>query len=165
MSANPGPKPGYRQGVGVLLVNCDGLVFVAQRIDSPGEAWQMPQGGIDEGEEPLAAAFRELEEEIGTRDAEYLAESADWYSYDLPPDIARRLWGGNYAGQTQKWFALRFTGNDGDIHLDGHERPEFSRWKWVELDALPSLIVPFKRRLYEDLVTEFADSIRPLREA
>ena len=158
----PEPKAGYRPGVGVMLVNSRGSIFVARRIDTPGDAWQMPQGGIDDGETPLEAALRELEEEIGTSKAEFLGESRGWLDYALPPEIAGRMWGGQYAGQTQKWFALGFTGDDADIDLDRHDRPEFSDWKWAALDDLPRLIVPFKRRLYEDIVAEFEDRVRKI---
>lgn len=156
----PEPKEGYRPGVGVMLVNGQGLIFVARRIDTPGDAWQMPQGGIDGGETPVEAALRELEEEIGTGRAEVLAETPYWLDYELPPEIAGRIWGGKYSGQTQKWFLLRFTGDDRDIDLDHHDHPEFSDWKWAALEDLPRLIVPFKRRLYEDVVAAFEDSVR-----
>ena len=153
------PKAGYRPGVGVMLVNGQGLIFVARRIDTPGDAWQMPQGGIDDGETPVEAALRELEEEIGTGRAEVLAETPYWLSYELPPELAGRMWDGRYTGQTQKWFLLRFTGDDRDIDLDT-EHPEFGAWRWAALDDLPRLIVPFKRRLYEDLVAAFEDAVR-----
>ena len=145
----------YRRGVGVMLLNRDGRVLVARRIDTPGEAWQMPQGGIDPGETPRQAALRELREEIGTDKVAFLAESRGWLRYDLPPDLIPRLWGGRYRGQEQKWFALRFLGRDEDIRLDT-DRPEFRAWKWVPVEALPGLIVPFKRRLYEQVMAEFA---------
>jgi putative (di)nucleoside polyphosphate hydrolase len=148
------PAPGYRPCVGVMLLNSDNRVFVAERIDTPG-AWQMPQGGIDKGETPLAAARRELEEETGTDRAELIAESRHWLSYDLPADLSGRLWRGKYRGQTQKWFAFRFLGTDEDIDLVAHH-PEFARWRWAEMQDLPRLIVPFKRRVYEQVVEEFA---------
>lgn len=144
----------YRPGVGLMLLNRDGLVFVAQRLDMPSDAWQMPQGGIDEGEDPRTAAIRELEEEVGTANAEILAESRDWYLYDLPPELRGVLWGGKFRGQRQKWFALRFLGDDGDINI-ATEHPEFSAWKWAAMADLPDLIVPFKRQLYRELVAEF----------
>jgi putative (di)nucleoside polyphosphate hydrolase len=144
----------YRNGVGVMLVNRDGRVFVAERIDMPG-AWQMPQGGIDAGEAPAHAALRELKEEIGTDRAEIIAESSDWLSYDLPAKLREKVWGGRYRGQRQKWFLCRFTGSDADIDLDHHHHPEFSRWRWVEPELLPSLIVGFKRDLYIRLLAEF----------
>ncbi len=136
-----------------MLINRDGLVFVAQRIDMPSEAWQMPQGGIDAGEEPRAAALRELKEEIGTDRAEIVAESRDWYAYDLPAELGF-LWGGRYRGQRQKWFAARFGGSDADIDI-ATATPEFSAWRWAKASSLPVLIVPFKRPLYEALVAEF----------
>jgi putative (di)nucleoside polyphosphate hydrolase len=144
----------YRPGVGIMLINRDGRVFVAKRIDTISEAWQMPQGGIDDGEDPRTAALRELEEEIGTNRAEIIAESADWYSYDLPDEIIPKIWGGKYRGQKQKWFALRFTGSDADINIQT-AHPEFCEWKWVPMHELPNLIVPFKRELYAALVAEF----------
>jgi len=149
------PRAGYRQGVGIMLVNQAGLVFVAQRIDMAEEAWQMPQGGIEAGETPAEAAMRELAEEIGTNDAEILAETAGWHDYDLPPDLAGRVWGGRYRGQTQKWLACRFLGHDEDIDLDT-EHPEFRAWKWAELERLSAMIVPFKRALYDTVIAELA---------
>ncbi len=145
----------YRPGVGIMLLNRDGKVFVAQRIDMPSAAWQMPQGGIDKGESPLAAAWRELKEETGTDRAEIIGESRGWYCYDLPADLVPRLWHGRFRGQTQKWFAFRFLGRDEDIRIDT-EKPEFSNWKWADMSALPDLIVPFKRALYIQLLDEFA---------
>ena len=144
----------YRQGVGVMLLNRRAEVLVGKRIDMPSDAWQMPQGGIDAGETAEAAAWREMHEEIGTDKAALLAESRDWYFYDLPPDLADQIWRGRFRGQRQKWFAFRFLGQDADIDITTH-RPEFSAWKWAPLAELPALIVPFKRRLYADLVSEF----------
>jgi len=145
----------YRLGVGIALFNGENKVFVAQRIDNPGPAWQMPQGGIDKNEKPLDAAWRELHEETGIRSAELLAESKDWLRYDLPADLAGRLWKGRYRGQEQKWFAFRFTGKESEIDIAG-PNPEFSAWKWVALKETPNLIVPFKRSLYDQVVQEFA---------
>jgi putative (di)nucleoside polyphosphate hydrolase len=145
----------YRPGVGVMLMNAVGQVFVARRIDMVSEAWQMPQGGIDEGEEPLQAALRELREETGTDKAALLKESSDWHTYDLPEELIPRIWGGKYRGQKQKWFAMRFTGADSDINIVT-EDPEFSEWRWVPMRELPNIIVPFKRALYQALVEEFA---------
>jgi putative (di)nucleoside polyphosphate hydrolase len=142
-----------------MLINGEGRAFVGQRIDVFEEAWQMPQGGIDEGESPPQAALRELHEEAGTDKGEIVAEVADWLDYELPETTAAGRWGGKYRGQTQKWFALRFTGVDADIDLDAHE-PEFKAWRWMELDALPGLVVPFKRPIYERVVAEF----RPVAE-
>lgn len=147
-------KPGYRPCVGIMLLDAAGRVFVGQRCDTPAEAWQMPQGGIDPGEDVLAAGLRELKEEIGTAAAELLYESRWWRSYDLPVDIARRLWHGRYHGQTQKWLALRFTGSDRDIVLDG-AHPEFCAWRWLPPDELVARIVPFKRDVYLSVVEEF----------
>ncbi|HXQ40668.1 MAG TPA: RNA pyrophosphohydrolase [Candidatus Udaeobacter sp.] len=144
----------YRPGVGVMLLNRQAEVLVGKRIDMPSDAWQMPQGGIDADETPEAAAWREMREEIGTDKAALLAESRDWYFYDLPPDLADQIWHGRFRGQRQKWFAFRFLGQDGDIDITTH-RPEFSDWKWAPMAELPSLIVPFKRRLYADLLAEF----------
>ena len=149
----------YRRGVGIMLLNDRAEVFVAQRIDMPSSAWQMPQGGIDEGEAPETAAWREMEEEIGTRAAVVLAESRGWYRYDLPAELVPRVWKGRYRGQEQKWFAFRFTGTDADIAIDG-KHPEFSTWKWAPVATLPQLIVPFKRQLYSELVAEFGHLAR-----
>jgi putative (di)nucleoside polyphosphate hydrolase len=151
----------YRRGVGIMLVNPSGLVFVAKRIDMPSEAWQMPQGGIDAGETPLEAAKREMLEEIGTDKADFVAESAGWYTYELPPDLIGVIWGGRYRGQQQKWFVARFTGRDIDVNI-ATEHPEFLDWKWAEPARLPDLIVPFKRALYQDIVNEFTPVIAEL---
>lgn len=144
----------YRPGVGLMLFNPQGLVFTAKRIDTEADAWQMPQGGIDEGETPRQAAFRELKEEIGTDSAEILGESADWFRYDLPQDLVGKVWKGRFRGQTQKWFALRFTGRDCDIDIRT-EHPEFRDWRWSRFDQLLTLIVPFKRDLYRAVISEF----------
>jgi len=145
---------GYRAGVGVMLLDRGNRVFVGRRIDTAGDNWQMPQGGIDKGESPRHAALRELKEEAGVDKAEILAESARWLTYDVPREIAGRLWRGRYRGQMQKWFAMRFTGEDRDIDLHTHH-PEFDAWKWVAPAELPRLIVPFKRQLYLDVLKEF----------
>ena len=150
--------PRYRRGVGIMLLDERNRVFVAQRIDFPGDAWQMPQGGIDRGESPLAAALRELKEEIGTDKAVPIAETKGWLSYELPAELRGRLWRGRFRGQRQKWFLMRFTGRDSDIDL-ATEHPEFSAWKWVGPAELPRLIVPFKRRLYLDLLEQFAEQL------
>lgn len=144
----------YRLGVGVMLINDKRRVFVGRRNDMAGDHWQMPQGGIDEGEEPRAAALREMTEEIGTGKAEILAESQGWFAYDLPPALSSTAWKGRYRGQKQKWFAARFTGRDSDINLET-EHPEFTAWRWIEPADLPRLIVPFKRKLYIDVMEEF----------
>ncbi len=155
------PEAGYRLGVGIMLLNPQGRVFVGRRIDTKEEAWQMPQGGIDKGEEPVQAAFRELEEEVGTAAAELLLESRGWFSYDLPRRIAGRLGRGRYRGQTQKWFALRFTGTDQDIN-PATAHPEFDAWEWVAFEDLVPRIVAFKRPLYEAVIAEFAPRLRAL---
>lgn len=147
----------YRLGVGVVLLNADGLVFVAKRIDTPGDAWQMPQGGIDADEDPREAVMRELDEEIGTNNAEIIAETEDWLTYDLPKDVRKKVWKGRYRGQKQKWYAMRYLGQDSDIDLNTHKHPEFSQWRWAEMHTLPDLIVPFKRDLYLDIVDAFID--------
>ncbi len=144
----------YRRGVGIALFNAQSKVFVAERIDTPG-AWQMPQGGIDKREDPWPAALRELKEEIGTAKAERLGET-DWLRYELPPHLLGVAWKGKYRGQEQKWFAARFTGEDGDIDLEADSHPEFRAWRWASLVALPDLIVPFKRPLYLSVVEAFA---------
>ena len=144
----------YRPCVGLMVLNAEGQVFVAQRNDMRSEAWQMPQGGIDKGETPEDAALRELEEEIGTADAEILAESADWHSYDLPRELVPKLWKARYRGQTQKWFVLRLNGGDETINIDT-KHPEFSAWKWVDVGDVVDLAVPFKRDLYRRIVEEF----------
>ena len=149
----------YRPGVGILLLNRHGKVFVGGRIDMRSDAWQMPQGGIDPGETPEQAAFREFGEEVGTDKAEIVAESGDWYFYDLPDELLGKIWGGKYRGQKQKWFVFRFLGEDSDIRIDGVHR-EFHDWRWVDFEELPGLAIPFKRRLYEALVAEFAPVVQ-----
>jgi putative (di)nucleoside polyphosphate hydrolase len=149
----------YRLGVGIALIDPQARVFVARRIDTAENAWQMPQGGIDAGEDPRTAAFREMGEEIGTGKAEVLAETPGWLSYDLPPDIADRIWKGRYRGQKQKWFLMRFTGQDSDIDI-ATEHPEFSAWRWADFHSLPGLIIPFKRELYTTVVETFLPHIR-----
>ncbi|MGE0746394.1 MAG: RNA pyrophosphohydrolase [Rhodospirillales bacterium] len=157
------PPAGYRPCVGLMLVNPAGLVFVGRRDDTP-DAWQMPQGGIDDGETPRQAALRELREETGTDRAEIVAESQSWLRYDLPAELRGRLWGGSYVGQAQKWFVLRFLGADADFVLDAHQR-EFAEWRWAPLDDLPRLIVPFKRAVYEAVVAEFRPVVASLRRS
>jgi putative (di)nucleoside polyphosphate hydrolase len=163
MAETPAAKPSatalpYRRGVGIILVNDAGRIFVAKRIDMPSDAWQMPQGGIDPGESPLEAAKREMFEEVGTDKAEFVAESAGWYRYDLPPELVGVIWGGRYRGQEQKWFVARYTGADTDINI-ATENPEFLDWKWAEPAHVPKLIVPFKKQLYEDVLAELAGAI------
>jgi putative (di)nucleoside polyphosphate hydrolase len=149
-----GPKD-YRRCVGVMLLNRQGLVFVGRRIDrEANETWQMPQGGVDAGENLADAARRELAEETGITRAELLAEAPDWLKYDLPPHLMGVALKGKYRGQTQKWFAMRFLGDDAEIDLNVHE-PEFDAWRWVPMTELPSLIVPFKRQVYVDVIKAF----------
>ncbi len=149
----------YRPNVGAALFNHAGQVFVGRRADLSADAavvWQMPQGGIDEGEDPAAAVLRELEEEIGTARATILAEHPDWLTYELPAALAQRAFRGRYRGQRQKWFALRFEGTDADIRLDAHSHPEFSAWRWAALAELPGLAVAFKRETYIEVARAFS---------
>lgn len=156
----------YRLNVGIALFNADGLVLIGRRfrddgpeIILPGLEWQMPQGGIDEGEDARQAAIRELHEETNVRSIAILAEAPDWYSYDLPPEAVGGGWTTRYRGQTQKWFAFRFTGPDSEIDVlkpaGGKHRAEFEAWRWEDLETLPGLIVPFKRGVYDQVVAAF----------
>lgn len=146
----------YRPCVGVVLVNRDGLIFAGQRLDTPGQAWQMPQGGIDEGEAPRKAALRELREETGiTADlVEFVAKTDGWITYDLPPALLGKAWGGRYRGQRQKWFLYRFLGRDDQIRIDS-DHPEFAAWRWIGADEMVAAIVPFKRAVYDQVVAAF----------
>jgi putative (di)nucleoside polyphosphate hydrolase len=148
----------YRPAAGVMLINGQGRVFVAQRLDSTLEAWQMPQGGLDEGEEPLDGALRELEEETGIRQdkVEIIARCPAELYYDLPDDLVGKMWKGKWRGQRQHWFLARFTGTDADINLET-EHPEFRAWKWADPQDLPAMIVPFKKALYEEVLKTFAE--------
>lgn len=148
----------YRPCVGLVLLNADGQIFVGDRIDLPG-AWQMPQGGVDEGETPEQTAIRELKEEVGTDQAEIIRKAPETFKYDLPAERIPSFWNGRFRGQEQTWFALRFTGKDSDIILDAHEEPEFSAWKWASKDHIMDTIVPFKRELYARVFEEFSDLI------
>ena len=147
----------YRPGVGIMLLNARNEVFVGRRLDREEPAWQMPQGGIDDGEEPAAAAVRELEEEIGTSNAEILAISKDWLQYTWPATVNVKGKLQRFMGQRLRWFVMRFKGLDSEINV-ATPHPEFSAWKWVSMDSLPELIVDFKRQLYQDLLGEFADA-------
>ena len=144
----------YRPCVGLMLLNRQGQVFVGKRIDQTVEGWQMPQGGIDAGEDPRTAVMRELKEEVGTDKARIIGEMDNWLTYDLPPHLIGVAFHGRYKGQRQKWFALRFLGEDRDIDLYSHE-PEFAEWKWVEMEHLSALIVPFKRDTYAAVIAAF----------
>ena len=151
----------YRPCVGVMVLNARNDVWVGRRVNSPNQGqysafWQMPQGGIDEGEAPAAAALRELREETSIHSATILAESSCWHRYDLPPDLLGRIWDGRYRGQMQRWFAIRFKGADSEINIDppDHER-EFAEWRWASMIDLPKLIVPFKRDVYSKVIAEF----------
>jgi len=141
----------YRPCAGMMVLNRENKVFVAKRIDTLSEHWQMPQGGIDPGEDPLEAAFRELEEEIGTRNVAHIHSLDEWLTYDLPENLLGKLWKGKYRGQKQKWSLFRFLGEDREINIET-DHPEFSEWRWVEAEELPKLIVPFKRDIYETIV-------------
>jgi len=160
----------YRRSAGVALLNRDGAVFIGRRNKRrdaelvAGHEWQMPQGGVDEGETPYQAALRELFEETNVASTSLIAEAPQWLHYDLP-DAARGRWRGRYRGQTQKWFLMRFEGDDAEIDIErpggGAHPPEFDAWRWERLEALPSLVVPFKRRVYEGVVAAFAPLARP----
>jgi len=157
----------YRPCVGVALFNRDGLVWIGMRSDKEAEGegeghwWQMPQGGLDEGEDPYKASLRELYEEASVKSVSLIQEAPGWFKYDLPPDLVGQSWGGRYRGQKQKWFALRFEGKESEIDVlhpgGGKHKAEFSAWRWEKLARLPDLIVPFKRKVYEEVVAAFKD--------
>ena len=146
----------YRPCVGVVLVNDAGLIFAGRRHDGPASAWQMPQGGIDEGEKPREAALRELREETGVSAGlvEFVVKSPDWVTYDLPEELVGKIWGGKYRGQRQRWFLFRFLGRDIDIDIET-DHPEFAEWRWVKADEMLAVIVPFKRAVYEAVIKAF----------
>ena len=146
----------YRPCVGIMLINSVNQIFVGQRIDNHGDEWQMPQGGIDAGETPIEAGFREMHEEIGTNKAELLCEHPEWLSYNIPEGLANQLWDGKYRGQTQKWLAFRYIGDDADINI-ATEQPEFCEWRWSSVDSLHQLAVPFKRPVYSKIIADFKD--------
>ena len=160
----------YRLNVGIAVFNRDGLVWIGHRsdIDAEGEGeghwWQMPQGGLDKGEDPEKCAFRELYEETSIKSAELIRAAEGWLTYDLPPELVGISWKGRYRGQKQKWFALRFTGDESEINVlapaGGKHKPEFSSWRWETLARLPELVVPFKRAVYEQVAEAFADIAR-----
>ena len=152
----------YRRGVGVMLINAEGRVWVGRRIDNTDEAWQMPQGGLEKGEKPWAGALRELEEETGIvpQLVERVADHPQRLRYDLPPELAGKLWKGKWKGQDQDWFLARFTGSDADVDI-ATKHPEFNDWKWIEPRLLPELIVPFKRDMYRAIVAGFGEWLQP----
>ena len=144
----------YRPCAGMMVVNQQGLVFVGARLDNHADAWQMPQGGIDDGEDPRLAALRELREEIGTDHVDILAETEDWLTYDLPPELYGKMWKGRFGGQKQKWFLMRFLGDDSDINIET-DHQEFRAWEWAPTNTLVDRIVPFKRELYQQVIARF----------
>ena len=156
----------YRPCVGIMVLNRNKRVWIGRRIDAPKDAegagswWQMPQGGIDEGEDAREAALRELYEETSIHSVEVIGEIEDWLTYDLPENLVGFAWNGRYRGQKQKWFAARFMGNDSEINIEapggGVHKPEFDEWRWVEMDEVPNLIVPFKRKVYDQVVGAFS---------
>ena len=164
------PPAGYRPCVGLALFNPAGLVFIGRRANrsqrehvAPCHEWQMPQGGIDPGEQPIEAAYREMREETNVASVSLLAEAPDWLSYDLPREIGKEAWRGRYRGQSQKWFAFRFEGDESEIDIQspgGGHKPEFDAWRWVPLEQTPELIIPFKRDVYREVARLFAGVAR-----
>lgn len=165
------PPAGYRPCVGLALFSRDGRVFLGRRANrsqrehvAPGHEWQMPQGGIDRGEQPLQAAYRELREETNVSSVSLLAEAPDWLSYDLPHEVGKEAWRGRYRGQSQKWFAFRFEGEEDEIDIAnpaGGHKAEFDSWRWAPLADAPELIIPFKREVYREVARLFAGFARP----
>ena len=150
----------YRKCVGMMILNANKEILVGRRLDHPSGFWQMPQGGIDENENPKEAVWREMMEEIGTNKAKLIKVSNQWINYDIPPETLKTLpWGHKYIGQRQKWFAFEFLGEDNDINV-GTDNPEFSEWKWAELDSIVDNIVPFKRNVYSVILEEFNDLLK-----
>ena len=145
----------FRPGVGMMIVNKNNKIFVAKRLHSKSNGWQMPQGGIDLGETPSVAALREMKEEIGSDNGEIIAESKHWYSYRIPEFLVPRLWGGQFCGQRQKWFLIRFLGNDSEINLET-EHQEFEDWKWIDVQQLLDDVIPFKIVLYQRIIKDFS---------
>ena len=159
MSATRPPPEGYRPCVGIVLFNRAGLVFAGRRGDTKPAAWQFPQGGIEPGEPPETAALRELAEETGTDRASIVHATEGWLTYDLPAGLQRRMWGGRYRGQAQKWFLASFHGEDGDIDIAAGDPPEFDAWRWMRLADVAARIVPFKRAVYAAVASAFEDRI------
>lgn len=152
------PNHLYRNGIGIILINSNKKIFVGKRIDNQSNAWQMPQGGIDVGEDEDLAMYRELLEETGIKseNVKLIKKSNQYFYYNLPYKLQKKFWGGKYLGQKQRWYLVRFVGTDQDVNISSHE-PEFSEWKWVNSDDLLNLIVSFKRKLYQELITEFSE--------
>ena len=152
----------YRIGVGIILINKKKKIFVGKRIDVKKEAWQMPQGGVAKNEKLEDAAYRELYEETGVKKAEIIFQSKKWFKYNIPSHVKKKLWKGKFLGQKQKWFLMKFKGNEKkDINLNIH-KAEFNNWKWVNIDQLEGLIVPFKKKMYKEIVKEFEDKIKKI---
>jgi putative (di)nucleoside polyphosphate hydrolase len=155
----PAPPPGYRAGVGLILIGPQRRIFVGRRTGAGAGWWQMPQGGVDSGESPRQAAWRELREEVGTDRAILLAESDRWHIYEVPVELRPPFWQGRWRGQAQRWFAFRFTGSDQDIDLDA-DAPEFDDWRWAGVDEVLDAVVDFKRPVYEAVLAEFRHLLR-----